>query len=72
MVRFIDGAEWVMIPNVIGMATFADGGKMATKPYASGGAYVNRMSDYCSGCIYDPKKKLETTLAHSQRSIGIS
>ena len=55
--RFIDGAEWVMIPNVIGMATFADGGKMATKPYASGGAYVNRMSDYCSGCIYDPKKR---------------
>ena len=39
------------------MATFADGGKMATKPYASGGAYVNRMSDYCSGCIYDPKKR---------------
>ena len=55
--RFIDGAEWVMIPNVIGMATFADGGKMATKPYASGGAYVNRMSDYCSDCVYDPKKR---------------
>ena len=55
--RFIDGAEWVMIPNVIGMATFADGGKMATKPYASGGAYVNRMSDYCSNCVYDPKKR---------------
>ena len=55
--RFIDGAEWVMMPNVIGMATYADGGKMATKPYASGGAYVNRMSDYCSSCVYDPKKR---------------
>ena len=55
--RFIDGAEWVMLPNVIGMATFADGGKMATKPYASGGAYINKMSDYCRNCVYDPKKR---------------
>ena len=55
--RFIDGAEWVMLPNVIGMATFADGGKMATKPYASGGAYINKMSDYCRDCVYDPKKR---------------
>ena len=55
--HFIDGAEWVMLPNVLGMATYADGGQMATKPYASGGAYINRMSDYCSDCIYDPKKR---------------
>jgi deoxyribodipyrimidine photolyase-related protein len=54
---YIDAAEWVMVPNVIGMALWADGGRMATKPYVSGGAYVNRMSDFCSGCRYDPRKR---------------
>jgi deoxyribodipyrimidine photolyase-related protein len=55
--NYIDGAEWVMVPNVMGMALWADGGRMATKPYVSGGAYVNRMSDYCRGCRYNPKKR---------------
>ncbi|MGA1297466.1 MAG: cryptochrome/photolyase family protein [Ilumatobacteraceae bacterium] len=56
--NFVDGAEWVMVPNVIGMSQYADGGRMATKPYASGGAYIDKMSDYCKGCRYDRKKRV--------------
>ena len=56
--RFIDAADWVMVPNVIGMGVHADGGQMMTKPYAAGGAYISRMSQYCKGCIYDPKLRI--------------
>mgnify|MGYP000441005086 FL=1 len=56
--QFIDASDWVMVPNVIGMAVHADGGKLMTKPYASGGAYLNRMTQHCKGCAYDPKKRV--------------
>ncbi len=55
---FVDGYDWVMPANVVGMSQHADGGAMATKPYVSGGAYVNRMSDYCGTCRYDPKQRV--------------
>ncbi|WP_328935916.1 MULTISPECIES: cryptochrome/photolyase family protein [unclassified Streptomyces] len=51
---FVDGYDWVMLPNVTGMSQYADGGRMTTKPYTSGGAYIHRMSDLCEGCAYRP------------------
>ncbi len=54
---YIDAYEWVELPNVIGMSQHADGGRLATKPYAGGGAYINRMSDHCGRCRYDVKQK---------------
>ena len=49
---YADAFEWVEAPNVVGMSLFADGGVIASKPYVSSGAYINRMSDYCKGCHY--------------------
>ncbi len=54
---FVDGAEWVMAPNAAGMALFADGGEMMTKPYAAGGNYISKMSDHCRGCRFSPSEK---------------
>ena len=58
---FIDAADWVMVPNVIGMGVHADNGVMMTKPYAAGGAYISKMSNYCKGCFYDPKLRTDET-----------
>jgi deoxyribodipyrimidine photolyase-related protein len=58
MVVYADAYEWVELPNVHGMAIFADGGIMASKPYAASGAYINKMSDYCGGCAYDVRERL--------------
>ena len=49
---YADAYEWVELPNVIGMILFADGGIVGSKPYASGGNYINKMSDYCKSCSY--------------------
>ena len=54
---YADAYEWVEAPNTIGMSQFADGGLLASKPYAASGAYIDRMSDYCAGCRYDVKAK---------------
>ena len=55
--QFIDAHDWVMQTNVIGMGLFADGGVLASKPYAASGSYINRMSTYCKGCRYDVKQR---------------
>ncbi len=56
-IMFIDSHDWVVTPNVIGMALFADGGQMATKPYISSGSYIHKMGDHCENCYYDVKQK---------------
>lgn len=57
LVVYADAFEWVELPNVQGMSQFADGGLLASKPYASSGAYIDRMSDFCASCVYDVKAK---------------
>ncbi len=54
---YVDAIEWVEMPNTRGMSQFADGGVVATKPYAAGGNYINKMSDYCAGCHYRQKER---------------
>jgi deoxyribodipyrimidine photolyase-related protein len=57
LIVYADAYEWVELPNVSGMTLFADGGLLGTKPYASSGAYINKMSDYCKSCHYKVKEK---------------
>ncbi len=65
-VAYADAFEWVVEPNVLAMATFGAGPLMTTKPYVSGGAYIDRMSDYCSTCAFDPKKNCPITRLYWQ------
>lgn len=51
---YVDAVEWVEAPNTLGMSLYADGARFVTKPYAAGGAYIRRMSNYCDGCRYRP------------------
>ncbi|KPL55471.1 deoxyribodipyrimidine photolyase [Prosthecomicrobium hirschii] len=55
---YADAYEWVEAPNTLGMALYADGGLLASKPYAASGNYINRMSNFCSGCAYDPARSV--------------
>lgn len=54
---YVDAVEWVELPNVAGMAIYANGGRFTSKPYVASGAYIKRMSNYCSGCRYKPEVK---------------
>ena len=57
LIVYADAYEWVELPNVSGMVLFADGGVLASKPYAAGGSYINKMSNYCGSCRYKVAKK---------------
>jgi deoxyribodipyrimidine photolyase-related protein len=52
---YVDAVEWVQLPNTVGMALFAAGPRFTTKPYVASGAYIKRMSNYCTGCRYRPE-----------------
>ncbi len=51
---YVDAVEWAELPNTVGMSQFADGGLLASKPYIASGNYIQRMSNYCAGCRFDP------------------
>lgn len=54
LAMYVDAVDWVSLPNALGMSQFADGGVLGTKPYCASGNYIDRMSNYCKGCGYDP------------------
>ena len=58
---YVDAVEWVELPNTLGMGQFGDGGLMASKPYVASGKYIQRMSNHCSACPYDPAQSTGPT-----------
>jgi deoxyribodipyrimidine photolyase-related protein len=58
---YVDAVEWVELPNTLGMSQFADGGLMASKPYVASGKYIDRMSNHCKGCRYNPAESTGDT-----------
>ncbi|MFK7991587.1 MAG: cryptochrome/photolyase family protein [Sandaracinaceae bacterium] len=56
MAMYIDAIDWVSLPNALGMSQYGDGGVLGTKPYCATGKYIQRMSNHCKGCRYDPAK----------------
>ena len=56
MAMYLDSIDWASLPNTLGMSQYGDGGIVGSKPYVATGAYINRMSNYCSGCRYHPKQ----------------
>lgn len=55
MSMYADAVDWVSLPNVLGMSQYGDGGIVGSKPYCASGNYINKMSDYCAGCRFNPK-----------------
>ncbi len=58
MAMYVDAVDWASLPNTLGMSQFGDGGVVGTKPYCSSGNYINKMSNFCSGCRYDYKQRV--------------
>ncbi|HJU06459.1 MAG TPA: hypothetical protein VJ692_15030, partial [Nitrospiraceae bacterium] len=56
MAMYVDAIDWVSLPNALGMSQYGDGGMVGTKPYCASGHYINKMSNYCQGCRYDPRR----------------
>ena len=56
---YVDAVEWAELPNVVGMAIHAQGDRFTSKPYIASGAYIDRMSDYCRGCRYEPTRRVD-------------